>query len=330
MSATGGGVDGVLHEWGARLFYGKVKPKGGPDESPLKPALQGAQANSKPIRAHIRSVVSPGGKQVMVKITGGGRGMAAIKAHMRYISRQGKDEVGGPGETLELEDENGQVLKGKEAMAELAQDWRVAGTYIHDDSPRKEAFNIILSMPEGTPAEAVLGAARDFARETFEGHKYVFVLHTDTGKPHVHLAVRTERSDGIRLNPRKADLQRWRERYAARLQDRGINALATPARARGATRSSQPTWRTKSAQRVRRPKAALRSGPGHDRSRAEALQAWSEIQSALKGSPDAADRELGKEVEQYMRQAFADVGGRTDRMPDSERGAPGGSGGRER
>ncbi len=43
------------------------------------------------------------------------------------------------------------------------------------------------------------------------------MLHEDTNSPHVHLAVRVERMDGVRLNPRPTDLRRWRERFAANL-----------------------------------------------------------------------------------------------------------------
>jgi|TARA_B100001105_G_scaffold83042_1_gene65794 hypothetical protein len=39
-----------------------------------------------------------------------------------------------------------------------------AGAYIDDDSPRREAFNIVFSMPVGTPPEAVLAATAEAAR----------------------------------------------------------------------------------------------------------------------------------------------------------------------
>ena len=43
----------------------------------------------------------------MVKVSGGGKGMRSIKAHMDYISRNG-DVV--------LENENGELIDGKEAV----------------------------------------------------------------------------------------------------------------------------------------------------------------------------------------------------------------------
>src|SRR5260370_1313831 len=93
------------------------------------------------------------------------------------------------------------------------------------------SINIILSMPAGTDAVAVKDSARAFAIETFGyNHDYVFVQHLDDKHPHVHLTVQSLGHDGRRLNPRKADLQAWRERFAGELRLRGIAAEATPRR----------------------------------------------------------------------------------------------------
>ncbi len=314
-------TDGVLVEWGTTLFSPKRKPTQDSGGATLKGFIAGSlSAQATTIRHHIRATVRPGGKQVMVKITGGGKGMKAIQAHLRYISRLGKDQAGGRGETLVVEDERGQQMQGHQAIKDLANDWRLAGSYIHDESHRKEAFNVILSMPEGTPPEAVLNAAREFAKETFEGHKYAFVLHTDTKSPHVHLAVRAERSDGVRLNPRKADLQRWRERFAARMQAQGVNALATPARARGVQRSWQSLWRQRDPQRVQKPRSATRSGAAHQQSMAAAKAAWAGLETALRTSPRADDQDLAKDVAKYIRTAFSDLQAQPPTLKEPQRG----------
>jgi len=57
----------------------------------------------------------------------------------------------------------------------------------------------------------------------------------------VHLTVRTLGSDGTRLNPRKADLEVWRQRFAQALRDRGVEAEASPRRARGVLRKAERT-----------------------------------------------------------------------------------------
>ena len=302
-----GDVDGMLEEWGTRLFFGMPKKAKGGGDGKLSGAVTAAGAalaSADRVRAHISAAVRPNARQVVVKITGGGRGMKAVAAHFRYISRLGKPEVGGKGQTLELEDENGDKVTGREGLEGLEFDWRVAGSLIPDESHRREVFNIVLSMPDGTPAPDVLGAAREFARDMFEGHKYVFALHDDTGSPHVHLAVRAERSDGRRLNPRKADLARWRERFAARLQDRGINAVATRASTRGVTQAPKELWRIGGAKRVRKPRSNSRSAVSVSLGRQRSLEAWGHVASALARSSDSLDQELFNAVRDYVVGTF--------------------------
>lgn len=301
-------IDGMLQEWGTRLFFGMPKrPKGTSGGKVAAGAIVAASFMSAgTVRAQISAAVRPHAKQVMVKITGGGRGMKAVAAHMRYISRLGKPEVGGKGQSLELEDENGDKVSGKEGIEGLQYDWRMAGSYIPDESHRREVFNIVLSMPEGTPAPEVLSAARDFAKETFEGHKYVFTMHDDTGSPHVHLAVRAERMDGVRLNPRKADLQQWRERFAARLQDRGVNAVATRASTRGMVKAPKELWRMRAGEagRVRTPRPPVRSESSVKLARQQAVEAWSHVAQALATSTKSQDHELAQAVMGYVAQTF--------------------------
>ena len=180
----------------------------------------------------------------------------------------------------------------------------MAGSFIPESSVRKEAFNIVLSMPAGTPAEHVVDSAREFAKEHFSGHKYVFVLHDDTDSPHVHLAVKAERWDGKRLNPRKADLQQWRESFAQKLQDRGIDAIATRAASRNQTQAPQAIWRLKAGEAVKKPRPAERSSGSTAASRSAAVESWTQLREALAASADPSDRALSVEVGNYMAKTF--------------------------
>jgi hypothetical protein len=299
-------TDGMLSEWGARLFYPVPKGKGGGSggKLPLLTAVAALTAVMSPneVRSRVRSTVSPGATQVMVKITGGGRGMKAIAAHFRYIGRQGKEEVGGKGKTLEIEDERGEKIQGREGLVQLTDEWRVAGAYIDDDSPRREAFNIVFSMPVGTPPEAVRAATAEAARELFEGHKYVFVMHEDQGAPHVHLSVRADRYDGVRLSPRKADLDRWRAVFARNLQDRGVNAVASRQPVRAVNRNYRKLWEERAAGRgqLLRQRPAQRTSARALVVRADAIKAWEQIARALANSQDPADLRLAVEAVRYL------------------------------
>jgi hypothetical protein len=210
-----------------------------------------------------------GAKEVLVKISGGGRDADGVQAHFEYIDRHGK---------LDIETDHGEVLQGKTAATELINDWALdygavpgsphSRSKVGPDGKRRQprqAFNIVLSMPAGTPPQKVLRAVKKFAREEFaHQHRYAMALHSEEkGKhgmhPHVHLVVKAEHEyDSSRLNPRKADLQRWRERFAEYLTDLGVAATATRREDRGFVRMNKKTPIYRAA--LRKPKGAEASG----------------------------------------------------------------------
>lgn len=120
--------------------------------------------------------------------------MTAISALLSYVSKNGRLEIG---------DERGQTRQGKDVLRELVDEWHLGDTLSEDISDRREAFNIMLSMPRGTDPLFVRRAAREFAHSELSDHKYVMVLHDHQANPHVHLSVRAESRHGKRLSPRK-------------------------------------------------------------------------------------------------------------------------------
>ena len=288
--ASSNAVDGAIVQWGDRLFYpGNRIVRTQPTPRLRLPTYERARL----LRERIAATVVRRAHQVMVKVTGGGRGMKAIAAHFRYISKNGR---------LEIEDDQGTVSRGREALKELADDWRYGGSLIPEASPRREAFNIILSMPRGVDPVIVERAARKFAQDEFADHKYVMVLHDHQAHPHVHLSVRAESKEGWRLNPRKADLHRWRETFAQKLRGWGIDAEATRQPTRGVARHYESIWRVKANAegRLRTPRAKQRRGHAVQRSRSESLDAWRQIATALGHSSEASDRALGASVAKYF------------------------------
>ena len=103
----------------------------------------------------------------------------------------------------------------------------------------------MLSMPTGSRPEFVRQAAREFARAELSDHRWLMVLHEHQANPHVHLSVRAESISGVRLNPRKADLHRWRETFAEKLRGLGIDAEATRQATRGEIRHHESLWQLK-------------------------------------------------------------------------------------
>lgn len=183
--------------------------------------------------------------EVMVKVTGGGRRISTVAAHLAYISQEGR---------LELESDDGQRVS-REGQKELLEGWHLELTAGQFRPPRrakprragvKLVHNITLSMPAPTPPAAVLAAAKAFAREQFGArYRYAMALHTHQQHPHAHLVVKAEGIDGRRLHIDKALLREWRQDFARLMREQGIAANATSRAVRGQTKraTSDPIYR---------------------------------------------------------------------------------------
>jgi hypothetical protein len=235
---------------------------------------------------------------VMVKITGGGRGMLAIAAHFCYVTKHGK---------FGFENDRGETMQGRQALRDLEDEWRYAGSLIPDESRHREAYNIILSMPKGTDAEIVRKAAREFARAELADHRYVMVLHEHQANPHVHISVRAESRSGVRLNPRKPDLHRWRETFAEKLRGWGVEAEATLQPTRGQVRRYEAIWQVKAKEddRLRKSPPQEKSGKAAEASRRDALASWSHVARALAASGDQRDRDLALSITRFVSESPA-------------------------
>lgn len=186
--------------------------------------------------------VVKGAPEVLVKVSGSGRKPGQVYAHMTYITRNGK---------IDAENERGEKVTGLAELKDAFNEW---GFDASGASTRKRALtvNIVLSMPEGTDPGAVLNAAREFAQERFaDNHQYLMALHTDTKQPHVHLAVKAQGFDLTWVKRSKSDLQEWRETFAEKMRDQGVEAEATPRRARGVVKKARTQPMHHLAQRPR-------------------------------------------------------------------------------
>ncbi|MGX7006074.1 relaxase/mobilization nuclease domain-containing protein [Caballeronia sp. KNU42] len=309
-------VDDILLNWGDRLFFNGLRRPGARQGGRPRPG--GALRLRAQIVRTVRNV-----PEVMLKITnrrGGRNGMQAIRAHLLYVSRNGR---------VELENQDGDAIHGKEDVNDLVREWSRSGRGIPEQSRKREALNLMFSMPPGTDRQAVRDAARAFARAEFGGNfSYVFAAHDDEAHPHVHLCVQMQGRDGTRLNPRKADLQRWREGFARSLREYGVEANATPRRTRGVTRryASQAVVHM-------RERGIAKGSPSSPPTQAvvdghqPVLEAWWAIGRALAASDDPDDRQLALDVTGFVQQMpvtvsrphqrdHPDVPSRSNQKPD--------------
>ncbi len=319
MSAPCISIDGRLDEWGSRLFNvsqdtpsrprrSKRTPLGSPKPVSSGGRLSTPQARTTYVRQKLQAMVrrSP---QVVVKLVRAPKGMRGISNNLTYISRDG---------LLEIEDQDGQVIQGKETVADLKAEWRDGGMPIAADSTMRDAFHLVLSMPQRTDPLSVQRAARDFAKREFSGFQYAMVLHTfetdpdphPSPHPHVHLTVKAAGLDGVRLNPRKTDLQRWREGFVEALREHGIEATTTSR----IHRTTHERWKVQHL-RDRRSKAKVldrqqRQGYLPKRQQ-EVMQHYQQVMKTLARSERGEDRQLAAELVHYLKGP--------DRIPETER-----------
>lgn len=249
--------------------------------------------------------------EVMVRITGRQNGGGHVLANFTYISRLGH----GGDKQVDLFTSDGDVLHDGRDMQILAQDWQ---EWESGDNARRQgstSISMILSMPAGTDPERLEAAALEFAREEMANRSWVAALHQDRDHPHVHLTIARRDHDGRRFHPGRDDLFRYRQRFAEKLREQGIDANATPARARGIDPKHEPI-----AARKVREKGGVPTIDTSRQERAERLakagiadpvkavlqqrqdavrRAYERSIAELSDSPDPQDREIAKSLAQF-------------------------------
>ncbi len=250
--------------------------------------------------------------EAVVRVTGRQHGGGHVLANFAYISRLGH----GDEKELGLETSEGEILRDGREMQLLAKEWN--DWEMDGDARRKGAtsLSMILSMPTGTDPERLKGAALDFAREEFANRSWVASLHVDRDHPHVHLTIARRDHDGRRFHPNRDDLFRWRQRFAEKLRNRGIEANATPARARGIDPKHEPIAAVKMREKGQVPQIdksrmarvqRLREQGVEDpvfamlANRQAAIRAtYTRSITELSASPSAADQLVAKSLERFV------------------------------
>ena len=207
---------------------GKVKRKGNNTKS--------LKTKSKRKAKEKAAAVASGSTEVMVKISGYGKGGAHVKAHLMYITRHAMADQ----EKIAIENEMGQLFDTVDDVKQLFEDWSAdidANKSPKQSKNQRDTMHMVLSMPGKADPLVLRDAVRAFAGENFgANHEYVFALHTDTNNDHCHLAVKCRGFNGRQLHTPAGQIQRWRESFAEELRVRGIEAEATPRAVRGVVR----------------------------------------------------------------------------------------------
>jgi len=218
--------------------------------------------------------------------------LKAVGKHLDYIGRYGK---------LELETDDSERLQGRIGRA-IVEDWDLDIDDVRRQGdlaatrgrkPPKLVHKLMFSMPPGTPADKVMAAVRNFAREQFAlQHRYAFALHTEEAHPHVHVVLKAVSEQGVRLNIKKATLRYWRSEFARNLRLLGVPANATERAVRGESQKAKKDG-------VYR--ATLRGDSSYMRAQAEAVAADLIKGHILTGPVKRSLVQTRREVEQGWR-----------------------------
>ena len=256
--------------------------------------------------------------EVMVKVINkGSSSLAAVGRHVDYIGRKGE---------VELETDDGEILRGKDVEVGLLEDWnldlteqrgKINLTPNKPKEPPRLVYKLIFSMPAGTPPEKVQAAVRNFAREEFGlKHRYVMALHTDEPHPHVHLLLKATNDKGSGCTFERPPCGNGELGSHIHLRALGVPANATPRQIRGVTiprksdgiyRASKRRESTHVQERVAAVARELNAGklqiePGKEkllRTREDVRRAWLAVSDTL--SRDG-HTEIATQVRRYVEQ----------------------------
>ena len=164
--------------------------------------------------------------EVVVKITGASRNFGSLKAHLRYISRNGE---------LQVEINTNEVFQGRENLKDLADSFNdykqdiPTESFLRDNNlkEKREALHIVFSMRDITHASPskIKESAMKTIDELYPNNHYAIAFHGDTDNPHCHLVLKVKDINGKRI---KIDnYHKIREKFAENLSDLGVEATAT-------------------------------------------------------------------------------------------------------
>ncbi|HMS82509.1 MAG TPA: hypothetical protein PKD12_02525 [Nitrospira sp.] len=154
MSSTGSRITEQFDQWGSRLFNVSR-------DTPSRPRRSKRTQHATGSHHLCAADITSHGPSCAAGYCQTRQDTERDEGHLEqltYISRDG---------LLEIEDQDGQVIKGNEEVADLKTEWRDAGMPIAADSTMRDAFHLVLSMPTRTHPLSVQRAARDFAKQEF-------------------------------------------------------------------------------------------------------------------------------------------------------------------
>jgi len=179
-----------------------------------------ARGASPKSRAAMKTAALAKTPQAVVKVIGYTTKQSSIKRQVKYISRDG---------TEPLENEFGEKIEGSNVDKRVLEDWegKIEEGIAKNGKPSRLSMHLQVSAPPGTDQEKFKAIVEEWGAKAFEGRRYVYAVHDDRRHPHAHFLVALAGEDGKKLDPRKKDLQAWREQFAEIATAKGVPMAAT-------------------------------------------------------------------------------------------------------
>ena len=165
--------------------------------------------------------------EVVVKITGSSTNFEKLKAHLKYISRNGN---------LEVESSDEEIFLGKDKLKDMGESFnsfiqipKTSEIKSLSLKEKRETLNLVFSMKDHklAPGAKIKKAAIQVIKKKYPDNYFVIAVHNDTDNPHCHVCLKMSNNFGERINPNKKDLADLRKSFALELNNLGIEATAT-------------------------------------------------------------------------------------------------------
>lgn len=179
----------------------------------------GNKGGSSKKRTAMRSAALAKTPQAVVKVIGFTHSQKSIRRQVNYITRDGQ-----------MLENQAAALDGGDGLADrVIEDWgkKAEPQKTKNGKPDRLSMHLAIAMPAGTDVEDFREIAREWGERVFPGRQYVYAVHEDKQHPHAHFLVALRDDNGKKLNPRKDDLQAWREAFAEIRTEKGYPTAAT-------------------------------------------------------------------------------------------------------
>lgn len=213
-------------------------------------------------------------------------GAEAGSAGLRLVSTA--HGVEGVRRAFHLLEKNDRSVLRETGMRVAADDLKVLGReWMNVLAPRssRDLFHVVFSARAGTDSVRFTRAVEHALDREFGDHRFAYALHQDRRHVHVHAVIVSRSILGRKLDPRKADLHRYRETLAEAAREQCITMVATRK-----DRSAPRAFSMAQAKLVER-------GEGPE---ATYIRVAEKRQASTAATPVATDKALGTFMEKLM------------------------------